>query len=630
MSSFNENKLVLLVVTGLFAIQTAQSAALAQTHAAPTVQNINGKSKVAPGAAASAPQVAGATSVAKAKSIAVETIDADDESDAELTAVDEWKALTAQAEERKSSGDISGAEKLFHRTYDLSKNFADDDLRKTIAAENLAAVFEREGRYTSAQAMYREAFELRKATHGESGSRMSKSHYHIGRVQMLAGEYEKARTNLKKALDLRQFSSSEESNQQDLPLILILYNLGVLETETGNFAKAEEYLHRAQSIAQHLAKHKENARIFTQLALLSLAEGDFQKAENEAHTSLSLTEKFAGSDTVLKAQALDSVAMVKLARGKLNEASELSNESWNLKRRELGLQHPLTANSLLTAGLVKLAEKKYEAAEKTFNDAIDVYSSSISQSHLSYSRALMGRAFANLKQKDNAASKHDMEEAKRLMTGTSSQLSSKYNQLYIEHLGPNFNLFEMLKEKVKTPNAVAEGKFDSFGQLLEIAVDDGDSDEMFAGVKYKDVFAVLGVTFIVILMLAMAVLIPGAFSRLFPWGRKADDDDHAAMRNKNRKTQASGQYPVVNQQQKQQQPESTLRGSTDMERRQVQLWKGHIKTMEQDLPKPVKESGAYERIDFKPSSQQGSSTPVVRPHDLSTPVQPEGSNEQYW
>lgn len=526
-----------------------------------------------------------------------------------------WESLTTQAEKKASDGETSDAEKLFNQAYSLAKTFAATDQRKIKATENLAEVIENQGRYGDALKLYQTASELRKSIYGERSDRLSKSFYNIGRVQMLAGDYEKARTSLKKALDLRQFSSSEEANQQDLALVHILYNLGVLETATGNFQKAEEHLNRSQSIAQHLAKHKENAEIFSKLALLSLAEGDLPKAENQADTSLSMAEKFGKGDKVLKAEALDSVAMVQLARGNFKKASDASNQAWTLKHEALGFHHPLTADSLLTAGLIKIAERKYDAAEMKFDDAIAVFNHASDSNKPGNSRALMGRAVAHLKQKDKAAAAEDFEQALTLMnssTGIDSRLSAKYTALYKAQQG-NFNALEII-EKLKAPKAAATDKLDLFGELLTIAVDDGHSDELVAGIKYKDLLPVLGVGFVVIVLLAMALLMPDTFSRLFPWGR----EDHATTRNKNRakkgSTQNSGEYPQV-----QTQEPTEFRAATETERRQVQVWKDQVKN--------IKNSGQYDRLDFRPSSQSGNS---AFKQDLSTPVQPEGSNDQYW
>lgn len=99
------------------------------------------------------------------------------------------------------------------------------------------------------------------------------------------------------------------------------------------------------------------------------------------------------------------------------------------------------------------------------------------------------------------------------------------------------------------------------------------------------------------------------------------------MRNKNRGKQDSTNSNFSSPEQKKNQ----LRSATDVERKQAQVWKGRIKTMEKDIPKsPVKSSGAYDRIDFKPSSQEVTTPEISFKQNLSTPVQPEGSTEKYW
>lgn len=607
MSWSKDQKLIPLVVTGLIALQTTQSPALAQT----TEQPAKTESKAI---TAQAPDKNAASSLK-------------DEAGESASSAEIWQTLVANGEELKSNGDLSGARKQLKQAYQLAKSFESDDVRIPRSAEMLAELLEYKAQYGNAQLLYQEAFELREAKFGEGSPQLSESYYNIGRVQLLAGQYSKARKNLRKALDLKEFSASDETNQQDISLMYILLNLGVLETETGDFEKAEDYLKRSQTIAQHLALHKDNAKIFSQLALISMAEGDFQRAEHQAETSLSMAEKFAKGDTMLECQALDSVAAAQLTRRNFKEAALNCNRSLELKSTELGPLHPLTANSLLTAGLIKIAEKKYNAAIKDFDDAIAIYDNSIGRNHLNYSHALFGRAIAHLKQKNRPASEQDMEQALSLMASSvDSRLVAKYRKAYSAQLGPNFNIIQMFKDSKQSPNTVATTEFDTFGQLLEIAVTDKKSDELIAGIRNKDLLMIGSGGFILIIIIAIAVLIPGVFSRLFPWGR--DADDHATMRNKNRNKFGAGKDQVPNQSQR---PQTTLRTATETERKQARVWKGRLKTMEKELPtSSAKSSGAYDRIDFKPTPSDGTSSAFSLSQDLSTPVQSEGSNDPYW
>jgi tetratricopeptide (TPR) repeat protein len=524
-----------------------------------------------------------------------------------------WENLTQQAEQFETAGELKQAEKFFNQALQLSKSFNTDDVRRIKAIENLGHVLETEGRYTTAEALYQQALELRQSEYGDGSHRLSRSHFNIGRVQLLAGDYAHARENLTRALNLRQFSGSEEKNQQDMPLVFILFNLGVLETETGNFEKAEQYLKRCQSISQNLAKHKESARILSQLAILSLAESDFPKAENQAYTAVNLADRFGKDDLLVKAQALNTVALVQIARGNLQEASNASNESWAIKRKLLGLQHPLTADSLLTAGLINLAKKKYEAAEKSFDEALGVYNQTLNQHHLSYSRALIGRSFSHLKQRNSKPAKRDLTRGVELLaasTGAGRHLPAKYKDLFIEKLGPNYSVVDLMVERVKNSNQSATGDFDTFGQLLSISLADEEQPDTFYNMSYRDIFTALGVMFVALILLAMAVLIPGAFSMLFPWGREERGPN---ARRRNRPESQQGQ--TVQPEKKQNAP---MRKTTESERRQLQLWKGRLATLETERPKSEsvgKASGNYERIDFKPLGNSSNSTPTLAPPD---------------
>ncbi len=534
-----------------------------------------------------------------------------------------FESLTGKGENLRSTGDLKQAGKALNLAYQQARNFAADDVRRMKATENLARVLEIEGRYATAESLFREALDLRQDAYGES-SRTSKSYYNIGRVQLLAGNYPAARKNLEKALELRESASVSE----DMPLGYIHYSLGVLESETGNFDKAVEHLNHSQAIAQHNARHKESARILSELATVSLAQGDFPKARNQATTAFGLAEQYAKDDVVVRSQALDAVAKVQLVSGEPKQAIIACSEAWRLRRTVLGADHPITADSLLTSGLIKMADGQYEDAQHDFDQALGVFNQTRNQQHLCFARAMMGRSFAHLRQRDRSASEKDFAHAINLYKGSgASHVHGYYRDLFVKNLGAHYNLLELAMEKVKSPSLIG-GKLDSFGQMLTASLSAKQPEDMFYFFSFKDVFSVLGVTFILLVLLAMAVMIPNSLACFFSTGNNGSDYDEPEISGpttrRRRQSTDSASRPTQSTPTRDEKP-TPSRSKVEADKMQVQVWRNRLSTMElenPDLRQPASDSqfaassGNYERFDFNPQMP-----PPPPPQQQQPPVQ---------
>ncbi|MBX9667710.1 MAG: tetratricopeptide repeat protein [Candidatus Obscuribacterales bacterium] len=517
-----------------------------------------------------------------------------------------------KAESLESQGELKAAERAFNDVYQTAKNFPEDDVRRMKATESLAHAQEMEGRYTSSISLYQEALALRQKAYGDNSPRLGKSYFSMGRVRLEAGDYDNARTDLTKALKFRESSPDSET----MPLGYIHYYLGRLDAETGNYEKATEHLTQCQTIAQQNAKHRETVKAMSELAIVALAQHDLTKAENQSYTALNLAEKFAGDDPVVAAQALDTVAKVKLSMGDTKEAMNASSEAWSLKRKALGAEHPLTAESLLTTGLIKIADKDYAGAEKSFDDALGVFNHTLNRQNMSFARAYMGRSFAHLQQGRKTASEKDFKEAIDLYSGahnTGKHVHAKYRDLFIKRMGAASSFIDIVRERAKAPHSTGSSKFDTFGHILMYALGDTEKEDMFDFVSYKDVFVVLGIVFVVLIMLAMAIMIPGAMAFIFPWGRQ---DTNIDIEYQNQKDAQKGEASISGTHRA-----PPTRPTADMERRQVQVWKDRLSTMERDIPNAGQssqsnqgDSGEFGRMNFDPNAKGSNSQMSANQH----------------
>jgi serine/threonine protein kinase/tetratricopeptide (TPR) repeat protein len=226
----------------------------------------------------------------------------------------------------------------------------------------------------------------------------------MGRIYRRHGVFLKAQQFLEQALA----SGRKVFGAEHVRVAQTLNDLGVLQTETGDYGAAERNLAEALEMRRRLLgpEHADVAITLVELGRVYQDLGFNQRAEPLLQESLAIRRKVLGDGHRETAVSLNAVASVLRLNGDLEGAESLQQQSLELNRETRGENHPNTGTSLHDLGLIAVAKGHYATAEWFFRQGLDRLRRSLGDKHPSVAIALNGlsRALVAQGRYDEAAS----------------------------------------------------------------------------------------------------------------------------------------------------------------------------------------------------------------------------------
>jgi len=145
-----------------------------------------------------------------------------------------------------------------------------------------------------------------------------------------------------------------------------LITLGDMETELGNYEKADSLMREALGIMLELNDERGIARAYWQLGQCAVRPGDYERAVEYFEKALPLLKKLGeGSSTAI---ALSGLSEVAIRQGNFERAEKLESESLEL-RREIGEKWGI-AISLANFGWMALRQGDLEKAGRLLSESL--------------------------------------------------------------------------------------------------------------------------------------------------------------------------------------------------------------------------------------------------------------------
>lgn len=177
----------------------------------------------------------------------------------------------------------------------------------------------------------------------------------LGQVYQRLGLFSEAEALLREALQIR----AETFGAQGLEYALSLRSLGQLEYARGDYARAAELLREALALNRScaLGTHTDVAALANDLAACLRNAGEGAEAERLHEEALALRREVADG-TLPVAESLNNLAGILLDRGEFEPAARRLQEALEIRGAILGPGHPLTLQTIsnLAAARWQLAE----------------------------------------------------------------------------------------------------------------------------------------------------------------------------------------------------------------------------------------------------------------------------------
>jgi tetratricopeptide (TPR) repeat protein len=266
-------------------------------------------------------------------------------------------------------GDYAGAQPAYQRALTITEQVLGPDHPDTATSlNNLALLYEAQGRYGEAEPLYQRALALSERLLGPEHPNVATNLHNLAGLYRAQGRYGEAEPLYQRALTLYEQALGPEHPD----VATSLHDLAGLYRAQGRYGEAEPLYQRALTLSERLLgpEHPNVATSLNSLALLYGAQGRYGEAEPLYQRALTLYEQALGPEHPDVATNLHNLAGLYRAQGRYGEAEPLYQRALTLSERVLGPDHPHTATSLNNLAGLYGAQGRYGEAEPLYQRAL--------------------------------------------------------------------------------------------------------------------------------------------------------------------------------------------------------------------------------------------------------------------
>lgn len=283
---------------------------------------------------------------------------------------DEWLRLRRRLQEAYRGGSLDDAVRLGEQAVDSAERSFGPDAPFTLTSLNdLAYLYESQGRYAAAEPLYLRALEASTRTAGRDNPETLIVANNLTALYHSQGRYAEAETLLLRTLEVRE----HRLGRNDSATILSINDLASLYQSQGRYAEAEPlYLRALEANEQTLGRDDERTlTVVGNLATLYFAQGRHAEAEALLLRAVEARERTLGGDHPSTLTSLINLAGLYHQRGRHAEAESLASRALGGFERRLGRDNPATLNAVNTLAAIYWDQGRYAEAEPLYLRAIE-------------------------------------------------------------------------------------------------------------------------------------------------------------------------------------------------------------------------------------------------------------------
>jgi tetratricopeptide (TPR) repeat protein len=285
--------------------------------------------------------------------------------------LDTAQALNNLALLYNRQGKYHQAEVLYQRTLKIRERALGADHSKVAQTlNNLALLYKDQGKYYQAEALYQRVLTIDEHTVGLNHPDTAKAFNNLALVYYEQGKYQEAESLYQRALCIEENTLPPD----DPDLAFSLNNLADLYEERGDYQQAETLYQRALAIRELSvgADHPDTAQSLNNLAGLYEDQGKYQEAETLYQRALHIYEHVLGDEHVETARVLNNLAYLFRQQGNYRQAEAFFQRAIKIYEQTLEPDHPDTANTLNNLGWLYHLMKDDERAERLLKQGLDI------------------------------------------------------------------------------------------------------------------------------------------------------------------------------------------------------------------------------------------------------------------
>mgnify|MGYP001189150271 CR=1 FL=1 len=244
---------------------------------------------------------------------------------------------------------------------------------------NLAIVYQKQGRYDEAISLHKRALAIREKKLGRDHPDVAASLNNLATIYQEQSRYGEAIPLQKRAMAILE----KKLGRGHPDVALSLHNLAIIYQEQGRYGEAIPLQKRAMAIREKkLGRgHPDVANNLNSLAAVYDAQGRYDAAIPLYKRSLAIRESKLGRDHPHVATSLNNLANVYQAQGRYDEAIPLHKRALAIRKKKLGRDHPRMADSLNNLALIYQGQGRYDEAIPLHKRALAIREKKLGRDH---------------------------------------------------------------------------------------------------------------------------------------------------------------------------------------------------------------------------------------------------------
>ena len=267
--------------------------------------------------------------------------------------------------------DMSARELLDRGARTIRASLENEPRVRATLLDALGGVYYNLGEYTQAEALLREALELRRAEYGVDSLEAATTLNDLGLVCQQQGRLNEALGMFQQALDIRR-----RHLQNDSPEVLqSRHNLAFIYQGMGRLDEAEKILQDvlAGRIERFGLESSEVITTMNNLGMVRLMQGRHDEARHTFEELLPLTERVYGENHAQVALVINNLAFAAHSAGDLDEAESFYRRALEMRRSLRPVNHVQIARLCNNLGGLAFDRGRFDEAADWFNQALSAF-----------------------------------------------------------------------------------------------------------------------------------------------------------------------------------------------------------------------------------------------------------------
>lgn len=296
-------------------------------------------------------------------------------------------ALYAHIGQHFRAGEYAKAIPYAERYVELmTKRYGNAHPRLAGALNNLALLYDRQGRASESEPLYLRSLAIKEKTLAPNDPSLATAYNNMGSLYERQGRFAEAEPLYKRSLAVTEKAAGPDHQS----VATVLNNLAGLYAIQGRYDDAVSLHKRALSIKEKTlgGDHPSVGTSYNNLATLYDRQRLYKAAEPLYKRALEIWEKVLGPEHIHIASALGNLAGVYINQSQFADAEPLQVRALAIVKKSLGSAHPLVATFYNNLGSLKERQGQYAEAKRLYKSSLAIMEKALGSDHPHVARIL--------------------------------------------------------------------------------------------------------------------------------------------------------------------------------------------------------------------------------------------------